>query len=211
MNAKSEQSLEEAAQERAILAPEACEVLDFWFGPPGSAEYGGDRALWFSQSDAIDAVIRSRFLAMHERAMAGQCDAWAMTPLGACALIVLLDQFSRNLYRGTARAFASDARALEVALTLLGSAEDRCLPTPYHRWFVYLPFEHDESLHGQRESLRLFEVLKSETGLSAPLIWARKHAEVITRFGRYPHRNAILGRVSSAEEEAFLREPGSSF
>ncbi|BBO60202.1 DUF924 family protein [Mycoavidus sp. B2-EB] len=211
MNAKSEQSLDETAQERAILAPGACEILDFWFGAPGSAEYGGDRALWFSQSDAIDAVIRSRFEAVHESAMAGQCDAWARTPLGACALIVLLDQFSRNLYRGTARAFASDARALEVALTLVGSAEDRCLPTPYHRWFVYMPFEHDESMHGQRESVRLFEVLKSETGLSAPLTWALKHAEVMTRFGRYPHRNAILGRVSSAEEEAFLHEPGSSF
>lgn len=193
------------------LDPCAQEVLDYWFGAPGSPEYGHERSLWFMQSDAVDADIRSRFLAAHQKASAGHYDAWTQTPLGACALIILLDQFSRNLYRGQAAAFAADAQALAIARKLVEQGKDCDLPTPHHRSFVYLPFEHDESIESQHESLRLYEALKKETGLASSLEWAIKHAVIIERFGRYPHRNFILGRTSSAEEKAFLQEPGSSF
>jgi uncharacterized protein (DUF924 family) len=193
------------------LDPCAQEVLDYWFGTPDSPEYGRERALWFAQSDAVDADIRTRFLVAHQKASAGHYDAWTQTPLGACALIIILDQFSRNLYRGQAAAFAADAHALAIARKLVEQGKDRDLPTPCHRSFIYLPFEHDESIESQRESLRLFEALKNETGLASPLEWAIKHAVIINRFGRYPHRNLILGRTSSAEEKAFLQESGSSF
>ncbi len=209
MNHPSPQSLQEASA--VGLDPRAREVLDSWFGAPDSADYNQARAQWFQSSDTLDAKLRSRFLALHQDAAAGKCDAWAATPLGACALIIVLDQFSRNLYRNQPQAFAQDAHALEIARTLIKQNKDRHLPTFYHRWFVYLPFEHDESMQSQDESLHLFTALKEEAGLTAPLEWAIKHAEVIKRFGRYPHRNKILGRPSSAAEEAFLQEPGSSF
>lgn len=207
MHAASNQS----QQEVIALDPQAREVLDYWFGVPGSADYNQARALWFQASEVVDAALRARFLTLHQQAAAGAYDAWTATPLGACALIIVLDQFSRNLYRNQPQAFAQDAQALAIARALIEQNKDRSLPTPHHRSFVYLPFEHDESLASQHESLRLFTALKEETGLADPLEWAIKHAEIIKRFGRYPHRNKILGRPSSAEEEAFLKEPGSSF
>lgn len=187
------------------------EVLDFWFGAPGSPEFNAERSLWFTKSPATDQAIGRTFGALHARALDGQLNAWAEAPASACALIVLLDQFSRNLYRDDARAFAGDAQALALARRMVDTGADSQLPTPYHRWFVYLPFEHDESLQSQRESLRLFGLLAQREQVAGPLEWARKHAEVIERFGRYPHRNRALGRVSTPEEEAFLRLPGSSF
>lgn len=196
---------------QTALDPHARDVLDYWFGSPHLPEYGNARAMWFEKSDEVDATIRSRFLSLHTEAAAGKCDTWAATPLGACALIIVLDQFSRNVYRDKAEAFANDARALAIARTLVLHGKDRHLPTPHHRSFVYLPFEHDESIDSQHESIRLFEKLQGETGLAAPLEWAIKHAQIIQRFGRYPHRNKILGRPSTSEEEAFLQEPGSSF
>jgi len=209
MNTGTRDSLQQKPQ--IALDRRAREVLDYWLGAPDSAEYGRERRFWFQPSTEVDAVIRSRFLSVHTDAVAGKCNTWTTTTLGACALILVFDQFSRHLYRGTPDAFASDARALAITRNLVEQGEDQHLPTPYHRCFVYLPFEHDESMHSQRESLRLFEALKHETGLTTPFEWAVKHAEVIERFGRYPHRNKILGRLSSTEEAAFLREPGSSF
>lgn len=186
-------------------------VLDFWFGLPDSPEYGMARAEWFRKSDTFDDEIRHRFGALHEQALAGALDDWTQTPLGACALIVVLDQFSRNLYRGLAKAFAGDARALSVARRLVETGDDQRLPTPQHRVFVYLPFEHDESLESQHASLALYEQLAKASGLVDNLDYARKHAVIIERFGRYPHRNAALGRMSTPEEMAFLKQPGSSF
>ncbi len=201
----------QSQQELITLDPQAREVLDYWFGTPDSTDYNQARVFWFQVSEAVDAELRARFLTLHQKAAAGQCNAWTATPLGTCALIIVLDQFSRNLYRNQPQAFAQDAQALALARALIEQNKDRSLPTPHHRSFVYLPFEHDESLASQHESLRLFTALKEETGLADPLEWAIKHAEIIKRFGRYPHRNKILGRLSSAEEEAFLKEPGSSF
>lgn len=185
------------------------DVLEFWFGAPNAADAGAPRDFWFRRSAATDELIRTRFGADVEAALRGERDAWSQTVDGARALILLLDQFTRNIFRDTPRAFAGDARALEVARALVAAGADRAL-APLQRWFVYLPFEHSESLDAQRESLRLFGELAA-AGLPEALDWARRHFEVIERFGRYPHRNAILGRASSAEELAYLAQPGAGF
>lgn len=184
------------------------EVLEFWFGAP-SAGAGAPRDLWFRKSDETDATIRSRFGADVEAALAGGRDDWAREPRGALALLLLLDQFTRNIFRDTPRAFAGDARALAHARSMVERGDDRTL-APLERWFVYLPFEHDESLVSQHEALRLFGELAAE-GHPDALQWAQKHYDVIARFGRFPHRNAILGRASSDEERLFLEQPGSRF
>jgi uncharacterized protein (DUF924 family) len=186
------------------------EVLDYWFGAPGSAEHGRTRELWFRKSDATDREIRSRFGAAVEAALRGELAHWADGDArDALALILLLDQFTRNSYRDTARAFAGDAQALAVAKALVSDGRDRQL-IPVERGFVYLPFEHSENIADQHESLRLFGQL-AEAGLPDLLVWARKHYEIIVRFGRYPHRNELLGRASTAEEIEFLKQPGSRF
>lgn len=195
------------------MDPRADGVLDFWFGAPGSAEHGGTRALWFSKSDAADAEIRARFGALIEAALDGALDGWANAlapqPREALALILLLDQFTRNAFRDAPRAFAGDARALAVAQALVDGGHDRAL-SPHERWFAYLPFEHAESLPMQDRSVALFTQLAAD-GLPEPLDWAIKHRDVILRFDRYPHRNAVLGRSSTADETAFLSQPGSRF
>jgi uncharacterized protein (DUF924 family) len=191
--------------------PDARDVLDFWFGAPGSPEYGTERKMWFRKDAAFDARLRERFGALLDAACAGELDAWATTPEGTLALVIVLDQFSRNCHRGTPRAFAADDRALAMARRLVASGEDRRLPTLHHRVFAYLPFEHAESMDAQRESLRLFGELQHDPDGKGYYDYALRHASVIERFGRFPHRNAQLGRVSSGAELAFLREPGSSF
>lgn len=184
-------------------------VLDFWFGAPGSPEHGTARDLWFGKSDTTDATIRARFGADVEAALAGTRANWAADRGGTLALILLLDQFTRNIFRDTPRAFAGDAQALALARNMVAGGHDKVM-SPYERWFVYLPFEHSESLAAQDESLRLFGAL-AQDGAPDGLVWARKHYDVIARFGRFPHRNAILGRTSTPEELAFLQRPGSRF
>ena len=143
-------------------------------------------------------------------ALAGGFGAWCTSPQGSLARVLLLDQFTRNMFRDTPRAFAGDARALATAQQALERAQDREL-AGHGRWFLYLPFEHAEDAAMQRRSVELFAQLSADMGDDAPLQWAQKHADVIARFGRYPHRNEILGRVSTPEELAFLAEPGSRF
>jgi uncharacterized protein (DUF924 family) len=183
------------------------EVLDFWFGSKGQLQSARD--LWFRKSAATDSEIRDRFGASIELALGGALDSWRRDLQGRRALILLLDQFTRNVYRDTPRAFAGDPAALALARAMVAGGEDRSCD-PYERWFIYLPFEHSESLADQDDSVRLFRAL-ADDGLPSALDWAERHREVIRRFGRFPHRNAILGRVSSAEELEFLRQPGSSF
>jgi uncharacterized protein (DUF924 family) len=195
----------------AALAPRAREVLDCWFGTPDSPHYGTERKLWFKRKDAVDTMLRERFGDLIDAANAGQLDTWQASPLGALALVIVLDQFSRNCHRHTARAFAADSKALHTAQRMIASGADRLLPGTQHRAFAYLPFEHDETLASQQESLRLFKQLAAEPGGDGYYQHALRHAKVIERFGRFPHRNAWLGRESSDEEIAFLREPGSSF
>jgi len=192
------------------MDPLAQDVLDFWFGAPGTPEQGATREVWFRKDPAFDAAIGARFGDAVGIALAGGFGAWCATAPGALARVLLLDQFTRNMYRDTPRAFAGDARALATAQDAVARGLDRELD-PSGRWFLYMPFEHAEDEAMQRRSLELFGALAAETGDTAPLEWARKHADVIFRFGRYPHRNAILGRASSPEEEAFLAQPGSRF
>jgi uncharacterized protein (DUF924 family) len=193
------------------LEPAAQDVLDFWFGAPGSPEHGREREAWFRKDAVFDRAIATRFGALIERGIAGALAQWQGEPLGALAEIVVLDQFTRNVFRDTPRAFSGDARALRAAQALVESGTDRGL-LAVQRQFVYLPFEHAESMALQDEALRLFTQLAADHPAQAGLIeWAHKHRVIIERFGRFPHRNLVLGRVSTAEEIEFLKQPGSGF
>jgi uncharacterized protein (DUF924 family) len=182
------------------------DVLAFWFGAPPHTERGE----WFRKDAAFDAAIRERFGDALARGLAGAFGEWCGEPRGALARVVLLDQFTRNAFRDTPRAFAGDARALATADDAIRRGFDASLDR-YERWFLYIPYEHSEDLAMQRRALELFGALARDEGLDGPLRYAKRHAEIIERFGRFPHRNAILGRESTPEEIAFLREPGSSF
>ena len=190
---------------------QAQNVLDFWFLPPDKPGHGQSRMEWFRKDDGYDAQIRERFGALIDAAIGGGLREWEATPHGALARLIVLDQFTRNVYRGTPRAFAGDAQALALAVALTQAGQDGQLP-PMLRAFVYLPFEHAEDLAMQARAVELFQLLsQAQPGFESMLDYAQRHQEVIARFGRFPHRNAILGRPSTPEEAAFLRQPGSSF
>lgn len=201
------------------VAALAREILDFWFVPnPGeSTGTGGStqdgvvvRDAWFRKDDAFDAQIRERFGVALAAALAGAYGEWCDEARGSLARVILLDQFTRNAFRGTPDAFAGDARALATAKDAVGRGYDAAL-APQERWFLYMPFEHSEALADQDEAVALFERLAAQTGLSEPLPWAIRHRDVVRRFGRFPHRNEILGRGSTPDELAFLQQPGSRF
>jgi uncharacterized protein (DUF924 family) len=188
----------------------AASVLYFWFGAPGSAEHGTKRDVWFRKDPAFDEEIRRAFGNAVENALAGDYAEWCANARCALARVILLDQFTRNLFRETPRAFAGDALALTTAQEAVARGLDRVLDA-HGRWFLYMPFEHAEDAAMQHRSLQLFAALSEEMHDGAPREWAQKHADVIFRFGRYPHRNSVLGRASTPEEIAFLAEPGSRF
>jgi uncharacterized protein (DUF924 family) len=191
--------------------PAAQSVLDFWFGAPGSADFGTIRKAWFEKDAAFDAEIARHFGAQIEAALAGDLQPWDRSAEGTLARIVLLDQFTRNVFRGTARAFAGDALALDAAQALVARGGDALL-RPEQRVFAYLPFEHAEQLAQQDTSIRLFAALAAaHAGFDTHLAYAHRHRVIIERFGRYPHRNVLLGRANTAEELAFLQQPGSGF
>jgi len=192
------------------IDPAAREVLDFWFGAAGSAQHGQPRREWFAKDTAFDQQILERFGARIEAALAGRLTDWAGTPEGALALIIVLDQLTRNSFRDTPRMFAGDAQALDLACRVVALGWDARLSS-LQRWFCYLPFEHAEDLAMQRESLRLFGALRDDAQAGGALQWAQRHYEVIERFGRFPHRNEILGRASTPAELEFLNQPGSRF
>jgi uncharacterized protein (DUF924 family) len=189
--------------------PDADDVLRFWFA-------GKNVARWFVRDDAFDALIRRRFGTLAEAAGSGRLQHWTRTPEGWLALLVVLDQFPRNLYRGDAHAFASDDRALSTALHGLERGDDLLLPV-MRRAFAYLPLEHAEHLTLQDRAVALFSALcaAAEPAQRAQaeefLDYAQRHREVIARFGRFPHRNAMLGRTSTAAELAYLAQPGAGF
>ena len=186
-------------------------VLDFWFGDPTSSTYGSNRVEWFRKDPAFDASIRDRFGALIERGLRGELEAWAATPPGALAQVIVLDQFTRNVFRDTPRAFAGDARALNAARAMVGSRQDEELPT-FQRAFVYLPFEHAEGIEMQDEAVRLYARLVAlDAEQASGLDYAERHRAIIERFRRFPHRNRILGRQSTPEEIEFLKTPGSGF
>lgn len=190
----------------------AADVLDFWFLPPGHFQHGHYRLEWLRATRAFDDEMRNRFAAAVDTALAGGFTEWEAATEGALARILLLDAFPRRLHAETPRAFAGDGQALAAARRLVTSGRDRELP-PMKRWFAYLPFEHAESAAVQAESLALFKALHAEGGkpLCSALDYAERHQQVVARFGRFPQRNAILGRKSTAEEIAALRQPGFFF
>lgn len=175
-------------------------VLAFWFAD-------GREAQWFERSETFDAAVREALEALHLRAAAGTLDHWAETPRGALALVILLDQVPRNLYRGTARAFATDAKARAVCRAALDAGHDAALASAAERLFLYLPLEHSEDLADQERCVGLVAAL----GDAEQLRYAERHREIVQRFGRFPHRNAALGRETTEAEAAFLQEPESSF
>jgi uncharacterized protein (DUF924 family) len=179
----------------------ADEILQFWFGDGSDPEH---ERRWFAQDDGFDQSCRNGFLADHERAARGELDSWKAEPSSALALILLLDQFPRNIFRGTPRSFATDSKAFATAKDAVARGFDLALP-PGRRAFIYLPFQHSENLDDQHESVRLFRKLAAEHTATAGYVeYAEHHLEVIRRFGRFPHRNAVLGRASTPEETAFL-------
>jgi uncharacterized protein (DUF924 family) len=185
------------------------DVLEFWFSEQS-------RALWFEKNAAFDEAIRGRFEDTVRAAAAGELEHWERTAPGALALVIVLDQFPRNLYRGSARAFAADARAREVADRAISRRLDQDIPLA-QRHFLFLPFEHSESTGDQERSIALFQAwAEAHDGPARDraleqMRYVHRHAEIVARFGRFPHRNEALGRESTEAEIAFLREPMSGF
>lgn len=178
------------------------EVITFWFDAPDSAELGANRSIWFDSNPAFDDEVRQRFGKVNQQAAAGQLDAMMQNQRGSLALIILLDQFSRNIYRGQAEAFANDAKARQVAENALNKNFDQGLLT-VQRKFMYLPFEHAEDLAIQDRSVQLFINLGDSNSTSHALC----HRDQIIRFGRFPDRNKALGRKSTLAEQRFLEKP----
>ena len=176
-----------------MIAPK--DVVEFWSGA------GPDK--WFEKNTAFDQDIRTRFLATHDAAAAGQLNDWENTAEGALALAILLDQFPRNMFRGDRRAFATDPLALAMVKRAVGKGFDVQVD-PKLRSFFYLPFEHSENMTDQERGLALYRAANDAEGLK----WAEIHADIIRRFGRFPHRNAVLGRETTPEERAFLEAGG---
>jgi uncharacterized protein (DUF924 family) len=192
------------------LSPRARALIDRWFGPPDDPGRETAREIWFKSTLEFDAALRAEFFSDHEAAVAGVLQSWEGSAEGALALVLLLDQIPRNIFRGNPRAYASDPLARTAADRALAHGFDRAVPRAW-RGFFYLPFEHSEALADQERALMLFAALPPTPEHPDSLRHARRHHEIIARFGRFPHRNAILGRASTAEELAFLAEPDSSF
>lgn len=178
------------------------EVLDFWFGPPDSAELGSRRQIWFESTSEFDQEVRRRFFEANRLAATGALDDLKQTQMGTLALIVLLDQFSRNIFRGASEAFANDSKARGLAEHALDKHFDRNVLT-VQKLFFYLPFEHAEDLELQERSVTLFVNLGDASSLQHALC----HRDQIIRFGRFPDRNKALGRPNTKAEEEFLKNP----
>jgi uncharacterized protein (DUF924 family) len=185
------------------------EVLEFWFGREDEPGYGEFREAWFKKDPKFDRQIRDRFETVYEEAAMGGLDGWKEEAQSCLALVILLDQFPRNMFRGDPRSYATDRKAQETAEYAVERALDRELP-PFQRAFLYMPFMHSEDLEHQRRSAELFRTLEG-SGESDSAGYAVRHMEIIERFGRFPHRNEVLGRRTTPEEAEFLTQPGSSF
>ncbi len=191
------------------MLPAARDVLAFWFA-------GENAARWYAGSDAFDTIIRQRFGKLAQAAAEGHLDDWTKTASGWLALLILLDQFSRNLYRNDARAWAQDVKAQRLALSGIASGEDRHLP-PLQRVFAYMPLEHAESVSLQQHAVALFDALRRAVPAGERErfdefhAYAEKHRAVIERFGRFPHRNAVLDRPNTPQETHYLAQPGAGF
>jgi len=182
------------------------DILDFWFLPKSHKDYGTARREWFQKNSEFDAEIKKRFLNLYQQAKAGKLLSWTETKEGTLALILIFDQFSRNMFRDTPEAFATDGKALELARHMLAAGHFKNLMV-HEKAFAALPFEHSEKLEDQEKSVELYKEMGSENYLD----FAIKHYDIIKKFGRFPHRNKILRRKSTKAELEFLSQPGSSF
>jgi uncharacterized protein (DUF924 family) len=191
------------------------DILRFWFGAAGSPPLARS-SQWYTKDDAFDREIKSRFEETLDLAARGALDGWKTTPRGRLALVILLDQLSRNMFRGTPRAFAQDARACDTALEALAAGDEQVLGI-VERSFLYMPLMHAENVDLQHKCVAAFERLAQlapddlRPFVENQLAYARRHAEIVERFGRFPHRNAILGRASTPEEIELLKDPRSTF
>ena len=200
------------------LPTQAADVLGLWLGayPVEAAAMQRVQAQWFRKDEAFDALLDQRFGATLAAARAGRLDAWAASAQGRLALLIVLDQFSRNVFRGRPESFSADPQALATALEGIDQGHDQAVP-PMARIFCYLPLEHAENPAMQARSVALFAALRDAAGaeprafFDGTLEYAHKHQDVIARFGRFPHRNAILGRASTPDEEVYLAQPGAGF
>lgn len=199
------------------MAIRSDDVLDFWFGDPAEAtSTEAQTTRWFKRDDAFDALIRQRFGPAVHAARAGELDAWAHTPRGWLALLIVLDQFSRNIHRDSAQAFASDEQAQRLTLDGLMRGDAREL-RPIERVFCYMPLEHAENAAMQQRNVELFTALRDSVDIGQRerfagfVDFAQRHQAAIERFGRFPHRNRALGRVSTPDEETYLAQPGVGF
>ncbi|WP_394837196.1 DUF924 domain-containing protein [Pendulispora rubella] len=186
------------------------DVLTFWFGTNDLTKQLAPRRAWFAKDAEFDRTIAERFGTLLEEAGRGEHDAWRKSPASCLALLLLLDQFSRNVYRGTARAFANDPAAMQHCLYALDHGHDRQV-APVARWFFYMPLEHCESIERQRDAVARFKALEGSPSASVVIGFAEKHMHIVERFGRFPHRNATLGRESTPEEVEFLNQDGAGF
>lgn len=185
---------------------EAQAIHDFWFGAPESENYGKEREEWFKTSDAFDEACKQAMSEYYQPARTGALDRWTDEVVSGVVLCLLLDQYPRNAFRGTPQAFATDYQATQISHWLIGDGMDDEM-IKVQREFVYMPFMHSENLPDQDYCVQLFEKLGDENNLD----YAIRHRDIIAQFGRFPHRNDILGRESSAEEIEFLKQPNSSF
>ena len=190
-------------------------ILNFWFGAPTAADYGHYRKAWFVKDPKFDRHVRQQFLADYEAAAAGKFDHWQQSSRSAIALLLLLDQFPRNLFRNHPRSFATDPQARSIATRIISTGQDKQL-LPVQRFFAYIPFEHSEAIADQNRCIALMQNLVEtvpdlDPGLKGGLDYAIRHRDVIQKFGRFPHRNEILGRESTPQELDFLQQPGSRF
>jgi uncharacterized protein (DUF924 family) len=201
-----------------MVPPAAEEVLLFWFGELREDGRAAPEkvARWFRKDPAFDAEIRARFERLHEAVAAGEREGWLATRRGRLAYVIVLDQLSRNMYRDTARAFASDPQALRAARDGIAAGDDRALAFA-ERDFLYMPFMHAEDVAEQDRCVELFSRFRDElsgelrAAVEHSLSFAVRHRDIVARFGRFPHRNAVLGRASTPEEQTFLQQPGSGF
>ncbi len=186
------------------------DVLNFWLGPRDAPDFGDRRSIWFESTEEEDLEIHNRFIATYDQAVGGDLAAHEDYAEGCLALIITLDQFPRNMFRATARSFDQDERALACARLAIERGFDAGYPQLI-KIFFYLPFEHSEVLEDQQRCMELIHALPDYEDKPRNLKFAGRHLEIIERFGRFPHRNEILGRDSTPEEIEFLKEPDSSF
>ena len=185
-------------------------IYSFWFGEPGTVDHGNVQEIWFGGGPELDDLIRTRFLADYEKAASGDHDGWMLDPQGWASLIVTLDQFPRNMFRGDPRSFATDVKALEIAKKLIDSdCHDRLITV--EKMFAYLPLEHSENKSDQARCVDLFRNIDDHDNKSEWIDYAFEHKVIIDQFGRFPHRNEILGRNSTKDESDWLKSSDQRF